>query len=63
MPPSDEMVKQAPLHVGRRELAVARLLRQLADFLAISKTPFLSASFSTGTIRPLGVSAAKPMLQ
>jgi hypothetical protein len=31
--------------------------------LAISNTPLLSAFLITGTTRPLGVSAAKPMLK
>jgi hypothetical protein len=51
----------AAAHVGRAQLAVARLLGQFAHLLADLQTPFLSASLITGTTRPLGVSAAKPM--
>jgi hypothetical protein len=51
----------AALHVGRAELAFARLFASSPDLRGDLQTPLLSASRITGTTRPLGVSAAKPM--
>jgi len=50
------------LHFGRIELSVARFSRDAAVSVAMARTPLLSAPCSTGTIKPFGVSAAKPIL-
>ena len=56
-----EMVKLAPdISAGLSLPSRAFLARSLISWL-IWKMPFLSASLITGTISPLGVSAAKPM--
>jgi hypothetical protein len=63
MPPSDEMVKVAPLISAGLSLPSRAFLASSLISWLICSTPFLSASLITGTIRPLGVSAAKPMCQ
>ena len=50
-------------HVGRPSLPSRAFLASSPDSAAISKTLFLSAFLTTGTTRPFGVSAAKPMLK
>src|SRR5439155_272516 len=63
MPPSEEMVKVAPcMSAGESFPSRAFAARSLVS-LAMTSTPFLSASFTTGTTNPCGVSAAKPMFQ
>ena len=63
MPPSEEMVKVAPCMSG----PFSSPLRALADSspisFEISTMPLPSAPLMTGTTRPFGVSAAKPMFQ
>jgi hypothetical protein len=49
------------LHVGRLELAFAGLQRQIGQFLGDLLDALLSTFLITGTTRPFGVSAAKPM--
>ena len=62
MPPRLEIEKHAALHVGGPELAFARLRRQLAQLLReLAARPSGRRSRITGTTRPFGVSAAKPM--
>ncbi|MCY1377362.1 hypothetical protein D9M69_649310 [compost metagenome] len=62
-PPSDEIEKQPPcIWSGLSLPSRASLASSLISWL-ISSTPFLSASLITGTTRPFGVSAAKPMLK
>jgi hypothetical protein len=47
----------------RFELAIAGFFTTIQpNSMLISLRPFLSASLMTGTTKPLGVSAAKPML-
>src|SRR5471030_2243306 len=62
MPPSEEMVKLAPcMSVGFSLPSRACSDRSVIS-LAICVTAFRSAFLITGTTRPFGVSAAKPML-
>ncbi len=63
MPPRLDMVKQAPDMSAGFSLPSRASLASSPVSLAISKTPFLSAFLTTGTTRPFGVSAAKPMLK
>ena len=61
MPPRLEIVNVPPcIWSGLSLPSRASLARSPISF-AISTTPFLSASRITGTTRPFGVSAAKPM--
>ena len=61
MPPRLEMVKHAPcISCGLSLPSRAFLLNSVNSWL-ISFRPFLSTSLMTGTTRPFGVSAAKPM--
>ena len=55
------MVKQAPDISAGLSLPSRAFLASSPISWLIWKMPFLSASLITGTIRPLGVSAAKPM--
>ncbi len=63
MPPSEEIVKVPPCISAGPSLPSRPLAASSPVSFAISTTPFLSASLRTGTTRPLGVSAAKPMCQ
>ena len=63
MPPKLEMVKVAPVISAGLNLPSRAFLANSDISWLICKTPFLSASLITGTIKPLGVSAAKPMCQ
>ena len=55
------MVKVAPLMSAGPSLPSRAFLASSPISWLICMMPFLSASLSTGTTRPLGVSAAKPM--
>ena len=61
MPPSDEMLKVAPFMSAGDSLRSRALAASSPISVAIWLSPFLSASRSTGTTRPLGVSTAMPM--
>ena len=61
MPPSELIEKQPPLMSAGPSLPSRAFLASSPISCAICSTPFLSASLITGTTRPLGVSAAKPM--
>ena len=61
MPPRLEMVKQPPCISRRLQLAGARLLGELGELARDLVDVLASASWITGTTRPFGVSAAKPM--
>ncbi len=62
MPPSDEIVNVEP-RISSAEILPSRALPESsASSPAISSRPLRSASLITGTKRPCGVSAAKPML-
>src|SRR5450830_360275 len=62
MPPSDEMVKVAPCMSAGLSLPSRACSDSSVISLAICVTLFWSAFLMTGTTRPFGVSAAKPML-
>ena len=62
MPPSELMVKQPPCICSGLSLPSRASAASSPISFAISITPFWSASRSTGTTSPFGVSAAKPML-
>ncbi|CFN82339.1 Uncharacterised protein [Bordetella pertussis] len=61
MPPSDEIEKQPPCISAGEALPSRAFLASSEVSRASSRMPFLSASRTTGTTSPLGVSAAKPM--
>src|SRR5438045_3640437 len=61
MPPSDEIEKQPPLMSAGLSLPSRAFLASSLISCEMASTPFLSASLITGTTRPFGVSAAKPM--
>ena len=60
IPPSELMVKQPPCIWSGLSLPSRAAAASSPISLAICMTPFLSASRSTGTTRPFGVSAANP---
>ena len=62
IPPSDEIVNVEPCMSPPLSLPSRAFFDSSVRSLAISRMPFLSASLITGTTRPFGVSAAKPML-
>ena len=57
------MVKVAPVISAGPSLPSRAFLASSDISALICSTPFLSQSRMTGTIKPLGVSAAKPMCQ
>ena len=61
MPPRLLMEKQPPDMSAGPSLPSRAFLASSPISVLIWKMPFLSASLITGTTRPLGVSAAKPM--
>ena len=61
MPPSDEIEKQPPCMSAGPSLPSRALADSSPISFAICSTPFWSAFLITGTTRPFGVSAAKPM--
>ena len=61
MPPSDEIEKHPPLMSAGVSLPSRAFFASSPISVEICSTPFLSASLITGTTRPFGVSAAKPM--
>ena len=61
MPPRDEMVKDAPDMSSPFSLPSRALADNSPSSLDISTIPLASAFLITGTIRPFGVSAAKPI--
>jgi len=61
MPPSELIEKQPPLISAGLSLPSRAFFASSPISCEICITPFLSASLITGTIRPFGVSAAKPM--
>src|SRR5262245_49707396 len=61
MPPREEIENVPPCMSAIASLLSRAFAASAAVSCAISKMPFLSASLMTGTTRPLGVSAAKPM--
>ncbi|MNU74658.1 hypothetical protein D3C71_641640 [compost metagenome] len=63
MPPSELIEKQPPLMSAGPSLPSRAFLASSPVSCAICTTPFLSTSRMTGTTRPFGVSAAKPMLK
>ncbi len=63
MPPRDEIENVPPCMSVGASLPSRALPASSAVSFAIWITPFWSASRTTGTTRPLGVSAAKPMCQ
>jgi hypothetical protein len=60
MPPSELIEKQPPVMSAAPSFPSRAFFASSPISWLICSTPFLSASRSTGTIRPLGVSAAKP---
>ena len=61
MPPSELIEKQPPCMSAGPSLPSRAFAESSPISFAMPSTPFWSASFSTGTTRPFGVSAAKPM--
>src|SRR6185369_17808896 len=62
IPPSEEMVNPAPDMSAGPSFPSRALAASSPISLLMASTPLRSASSSTGTTRPLGVSAANPML-
>ena len=62
MPPSELIEMQPPVMSAGPSLPSRAVAASSPISLLICSTPFLSASFTTGTTNPLGVSAAKPIL-
>ncbi len=62
IPPSEEIVNVDPCMSPGASLPARALPDSSANSRAISSRPLWSASLITGTTKPSGVSAAKPML-
>jgi len=62
MPPSEEIVKVAPCMSVGFSLPSRACSDSSPISVAICEIDFWSAFLTTGTTRPFGVSAAKPML-